>query len=64
MRSDGVKHSPLGLLSFDGRDEAPRYAFGTSPASNPLHLPVYKQTPVAHLDPAHSFTPLIILAYQ
>jgi hypothetical protein len=35
IHSDSVKHSPLGLLSFYGRDEAPRRAFGTSPTYNP-----------------------------
>jgi hypothetical protein len=41
IHSDTLKHLLLSLLSCYGRDEAPRRAFGTSPAYNPLHLPVF-----------------------
>src|SRR5271156_927272 len=57
IHSDSVKHFPLGLLSFNVRDGAPRRAIGTSPAYTPPPLPVFSVSrhPTRTLAPlAHS----------
>jgi hypothetical protein len=64
IHPDSVKHSPLGLLSSYGRDEAPRRAFGASPAYNPpspASIP-YRPAPDARLGP-HLLIPPFDIAF-
>jgi hypothetical protein len=66
IHPDSVKHSPLGLLSSYGRDEAPRRAFGASLAYNPpspASIP-YKPAPDARLEPHLLIPPFDTAFYQ